>query len=355
MKIFVVFLLVTILLLGGLFLRNIILQDTIAVKKIEKFSAYAYEVSNGIQGDNYYLEENGTDEVVEARLEVGNLLLDYLNQLITHIQNGQWEEELKVEINVYNTALKYKEMEGYFQASLTDMKGIMRYNEKLLERGLPKEDMDLSLQPTIFMKKVVSLFLSTIGFLAIMLVLGILITREYEEHNIRMINALPVSKTTYIVAKYLSLFIAGCVWLVVVFGLSYLLPTLFGHSVGDIFHYPLSTLEGDFISSGSYINQAILYGFLFMSFAVAILVLLGFLIRNTLLTYLTAIFLFIVTYFLLENGWTNKLNPFTYQNTDFIILNEQGLYPQGMVPLLVTTILLLIVAAIFNRKSGGLR
>jgi ABC-2 type transport system permease protein len=346
------FLLLSILMVCGLFFKNTILQDRIAIQKIERFSEYSYEVSNGIQGDDFLLK-GGADAEVEARLEVGHLLSDQLKYLIMTIQNNQWKEELKAEIDVYNTAMTYKEMEGSFRANVSDMKETIKLNEKLLEVGLPKEDLELSVQPTIFLKKVVFLFHNTFGFLVIVLVLGTLITREFEENNIRMVYVLPVSSTKYILVKFFSLLIIGIIWLIIVLLLSYLLPFLFGHTAGDIFNYPLFTSEGNFITSGDYIKQAISYGLLFMTFTVALLVVLGFLIRNTILTYLIVTFLFIGTFFALENGLTAIFNPFTYQNIDYIVLNETGYYPMGLLVLFVTTVLLLILTMTFMRKRGG--
>lgn len=354
-KSYLVLLLFTFLIISGLFLRNVILQDTISIQKVDTFSEYSYQVANGIQGDNFIIEQDENNEEARGRLEIGQLLYDQLNKLISEIQNNKWKEELKTEINVYETAIIYKEMDGPFQASLTDMEETIKYNEKLLQLELPKENMDLSIQPTIFMKKVVSLFLNTFGFLAVILVLSTLVTREIEDQNIRMVLALPISRTNYMITKFISLFSFGSIWLVIILLLSFLIPFLFGNPEEDMFKSPLFTSENNYISTGEYMKKAILYSTLFMTFTVSLAIILGFLFRNTIITYLSSIILFTGTYMMLKNGMTPFLNPFTYQNIDYIILNDRGQYPVGIIILLVFSTLLLILTVIFNRKRGGIR
>ncbi|WP_042221047.1 ABC transporter permease [Oceanobacillus manasiensis] len=344
-KAFPIFLIVTLALITGLFLRNVILQDTIVAQKIEHFSEYASEVSSENTGDNMTLHRDGPNAAIEERLEVGKLLADQLSQLLGAIQNNLWEEELQVEIEVYETAITYKNMNGNFRASIADMEDISRLNEELLRVGLPKENMDLSIQTSIFLKKVVSLFLSTPGFLVFLLVLGVSITREFEDRNIQMVYALPIARLQYVLTKFTSVLLCGVSWLAVVFITSYLLPLVFGHNEGNIFHYPLFTAEGNFITTGDYVKKTILYSALFMTFTVSLLTLLGFLTKNTIVSYLVGIFVFVGSWIVIENGMVFSLNPLTYQNIDASSLYQQGYDVKGICALLIASVVLLALTS----------
>ena len=72
-------------------------------------------------------------------------------------------------------AMTYKEIEGPFSLGQTEMDETILINEELLRLGLKKEDFDLSIEGAIFLKKVMNLVITPIGFLIVLLILGIVI------------------------------------------------------------------------------------------------------------------------------------------------------------------------------------
>lgn len=350
-KFYVLFLLLSVLFVGGIFVRNFLLQEEIVNKKIEKFSDYRKDVLSQVTTDQKMMEDFPSPEL-EEKIEAGLLVYRALNQLIESIEGGKWEEELQYEIQVYELAMDYKEKQGQFKLSEKDMQKEIQLNEELLKRGLAKEDLDLSINPPIFLKKIVTFFFNTFGFLILLFLLTTYITREFEEHSIQIAFTLPVSRSRYIISKFLSLFSAGFIWWIAIFGVSYLLTTLFGTSQENSTVYPLFTQSGDFLDVGDYLWQAVGYSILFLAFAISILVFIGFLLRNTIVTSLLVFVLLIGNHLVLREEITALFNPFSYQQIDSLILKEPTYYPMGLVVIFCATVITLIFTILLNKRRG---
>lgn len=355
-KVYPIFLLLTVIFVSGMFFYNYLQQDQIQGKKVNYFSGLQREVSRQNLHNLEQLRMYPNNEELELKVKVGSNLASLLGQLSTSIQEGNWREELRLEIEAYEKAKEFIQFDGArFGVGETDMNYTIRLNEELLARNLPKEDFDLSIQTSIFMKKIISLILSPIGFIAMLFVLGMMITREYEEHNIKLVMTLPIKRIQYMLIKFISLLSASLIWLLVIFGLSYTLPSLLGKSeedTGNIFTYPLYTKQDTFLNSEIYIQDAIIYSVGFTVFAISLLLFLAFTIRNTILTILSILIILISAMLLSGYGILSAYSPLSYEMVDAIILKEPESHPIGILVLLVSTVILLSLTFILNRKRG---
>ena len=349
LKVYPIFLQLTFVFVFGLFFYNHMSQDQIAVKKTEYFTELRKDVSRQLSS---FEEQSKKDSLgVKAQLIVGTELSTRLQQLVQAIKGGDWRRELQIEIEVYENALQYLRYDGaYFGVSVIDMERIITLNEELLKRNLPKEDFDLSIQTSIFMKKVVSLVMNPVGFVMLLFVLGLIVTKEFDDNTIRQVLTLPMAKTEYVFIKFMTIVSGGIGWLVVLFGSSYLLGQLLGRSEGAIFQYPIYTSQDTFISSGDYLIGAITYSFSFMTFSVGLFLLLGYLFRNTIVTYSALLFIIAGGWLLTSYGFQNFFNPFSYQMVDQVILRTPQFFPTGVAVLLAALLLLLAAAMMVNRK-----
>ncbi|MFD3217270.1 ABC transporter permease [Bacillus sp. BR_7a] len=341
----------TILIICGLFLHNALKQEIVQMKKIELFSKYKKEVSNQVIRDQEDLKK-GANAKIESRLEIGLPLLKNLNQLIQEVKDNKWKNELQTEMKVYNLVMRFQQVEGVFPASEKDMKKAIQLNENLLQQNLPKEDLDLSIQPSLFMKKVISLLLNAPGFLILLLLLGTVITKEFEDHTIKLSYTLPISRSHYILIKFFSLLVVSLLWILLVFSLSYILPAIFGKFNGNIFNYPLFTKTETIISSGTYLKTALAYSLCYSTVAISLLVFIGFWIRNTLVTYLILTFILSSGFILSKIGFNPFPSPLSYQQIDRVILDSNEYYPLGTALLIGSTLFLLLCAICMNRKRG---
>ncbi|GGE85660.1 ABC transporter permease [Priestia taiwanensis] len=354
LKVPIILFLLTLICVSGLFIRNTMQQELIKEKKIETFSKYKSQVTGKVMYYNELLKKVGNSQM-EEELTYLLPLVQELEKLLEHVQQDRWKEEVETEIKVYELADHYeaKYTQSIMQIGKKDRQKESKLNNELLERGLPKEDLDLSLQPAVFMKNVVSFFLAAPGFIVLLLLVGIVITKEFEDSTIKMVYALPISRATYTLVKFASLLVVGFVWLTLLFLLAYFLPTVFGPATeGDIFNYPLYTKEEAFMSTGTYVMQAIVYSIGYVTFALALFLFLAFLIRNTIVTYVLVFFLLLGGVIVSKNGVDIFVSPFTYQQVDHVILNVSAYYPTGLVVLIASTVILLFVTVEMNRKRG---
>ncbi|MGL4521907.1 MAG: ABC transporter permease, partial [Bacilli bacterium] len=224
-KVFSIFIATTIIGVVTIFFYNYFQQDDIQTKKVAYFSERGSEVLKDILLLREQLKTHSNDDS-ERRLSTGELLFEDINTLIKHIENREWKKELEAEIKVYENAIKYKELKGSFKNSNQEMKDTMELNKKLLEVNLPKEDDELSIQPMIFMEKISSLVFNGFGFYLLTLLFCYLITKEFEERNMRWIFTLPIAKSKYVLVKFVCYVCCGLFWCSSVFLLSFFLPII---------------------------------------------------------------------------------------------------------------------------------
>ncbi|CEG26220.1 ABC transporter permease [Bacillus sp. B-jedd] len=349
-RVFLIFLLTSILFICGLFTRNIIQQDRIQAKKIEYFSKFSSAVFTQNEGDRLALENEANPDI-EARIKTGDLLYSQLKQLLQAIDEKKWKEELIFEIKVYQLAMDYQELKGTFPLNKKDMQLGIKINQKLLERNLPKEDLDLSIQPPIFMKKIVTMLLNIAGFTLLLLVLGNQITKDFEDRTIHLVYGLPISRGRYVMIKFLSLFISGFVWLALVLAASYILPNFVAETVkGNSFNYPLLTDTAKIISISLYLKQAFLYSLCFIAFSISVLTFLGFLLRSTILTSIVTILIFIGGLIVTKNSPTSILNPFTLENINSSIVHME-VSQNGIILTIGYSLLLLFMTLGINKRG----
>lgn len=352
-KAFPVFLILTILFIFFLFIRNVIQQESIQAEKIEQFSKLAVDVYSQVSIFNDEVKRVGSSPELDEKIKTGLDLYSELKLLLEKIESNDWKGELESEINVYRNASRFLLFEGTrFNVPESQMERETKLNEELIQLNLPKQHLEWSIQTSIFMKKVVSILLSPLGFILLLLVNTSIITREFEDKNIQMVYALPVSRAMYMLNKMISLLITGWIWLIHIFGVSFLIPYFFGNNKGNLFQYPIYNDQGSFISSGDYLIQSFFYSFVFVAFAISLLLLVGSFIRNTTLTILSVFVLFIGGFLVTEYGFDFPANPFIYQTVDYAILNHTEYFPSSIFILLVMAVILLGLTLIGNRKRG---
>ncbi|MBB4823704.1 ABC-type transport system involved in multi-copper enzyme maturation permease subunit [Sporosarcina luteola] len=352
LKVFPVFLQLTCVFVFGLFFFNHMSQGQIELKKIEYFT----ELRKDLNQQLIYAEEElkkGRSSSLKAQLHFGQELSTKLQDLITTIHNRDWRGELQTEIEVYESAFEYTRFDGtFFGVGSIDMIKTMKLNEELLKRNLPKEDFNLSIQTSIFMKKVVSLVMNPVGFVMLLFVLGLIVTKEFDDHSIRQVLTLPMTRIHYMFIKFTTIVGGGILWLAIIFGTSYGLGELLGTSKGNIFLYPIFTSQDTFISSGKYLIEAVLYSMSFMVFSVSLFLLLAYAFRNTIITFSAFLFIMAGGWLLDSYGFQSLYNPFTYQMVDQAILRTPQYFPFGIAVLFLALLLMIGAAMMINRKRG---
>ena len=302
----------TFLLIGALYVRNFMQQDLIPAKKIEPFAVLLKGITNKNDEDQRELQKKEDSETA-ARLEAGQQLAWQLNELLSAIENGDGQGELQHEIEAYQLAAEYKTLMGTFPLSQAEMDDRTRYNKELDRLDLAKEDTDLSIAQPLFMKKVAGQLLSPVGFLAAVLLIGAAFTKEWEDRSMQFSRVLPVPAAERISARLISYWLASLVWLVLVFGISALLPYAGGRTDKSLFKYPFVDAEEQFTATSHILGTAGLYAVFYMLFAFTLFLLAGSFFRQGILTVLAVAAVIAGGWIVTSSGAISVWNPFLYQ------------------------------------------
>lgn len=353
-KIYLIILLVTIAFIVGLFIRNYYYQDIVKTEKVETFQAQGSVVITQFIGDQQLLRNDtqAVDPNLEVAIEAGKALYAKIQELVAAVDMDEHLAALDLEIEVYELAMEYQALERSFPLSKTEMENEIRLNEELLRQELPKEALNASIQPAVFMKQVVQLVLNSIGFFLIIIIIGIPIVRAFDDHSIKLSYPLPVSAKSMVLAKWVSMSISAGFWFAVVLGTSYGISTLFGKEEMKAFQYPFFVVDDSFITAGSYLGQTLLFGVIYILMLTAFFIMLTFLLKNTLVVQISFLLLFIMNFIMIQNGVIFASLPWSYQELNVAILQQQGIAWIGLLfSILITGILLLLAIRASKRRE----
>src|SRR5690625_2161761 len=110
-RLFVIFFLLSIGCVLGLFVRNYIYQDIIKAEKMSQFQQYSFNVQSTVivdTSDLYEIGEEG-DPILEEEIEAGQALYSKLKELVTAIDENKELEALQLENEAYQLAMDYIE------------------------------------------------------------------------------------------------------------------------------------------------------------------------------------------------------------------------------------------------------
>lgn len=345
-KTYFILLFITIAFIASLFIRNFYYQDIVKAEKIERFQDHVSVVITQYIGDVKSLSEKNrvVDPSLEEAVANGKALHEKLQELITVIDTDEHLTALTLEIEVYELAMQYQSLDRRFDLSKVEMEDEITLNEQLLEKELPKEDLHASIQPAIFMKQIVQLVLNTFGFFIIFITIGTPILKDFDDKSIKLSYALPISSPYMVISKWISASISAISWLIIVIVSSYGISMIFGKKETNPFEYPLFTADNSLITAESYLQQSILFGLLYIFMLTSFFIFIIFLLKNTFINQILLLLLFIINFIMIQNGVIFSFLPWSYQELNTAILQQQSPSWPGIVFMILLTGILLLLA-----------
>lgn len=352
MKIFFFFMCVTILLIIGLFVRNYAYQDIIASERIEHFKHHTSEISSQLATDQKDLEDIGeqADPHLIESIEAGRSLHEKLFELITALEDDEQLDALQIENRVYELALNYQSLGKHYPMSAADMEYETMLNEDLLMKELPKENLTSSIQLAVFMKQVSQYALSTFVFLILLIIVGIPVLKEFDDHTIKLTYVLPISSKQMILSKWISLCVAGISWLIVTFVTSFTVAKLFGYAEKGSLDYPFFTEDMTLISASEYLQQVMIMSIFYLCMLMGLFIFLSFLIKNSYIVYIVASILFIGNYIVLQSDLSYAWLPWNYQEMDLLILQTDSFSWIALLGMICVTVVLLMLSIVASKR-----
>lgn len=343
-RIFIIFLLISIGLVVGLFGRNYISQAIIKAEKISQFQHYAFAVQRTVITDSANLQELGAegDLLLEKEIEVGRALADQLKQLVIAIDEDQAIQSLQLENEAYEKAIDYLELDKHFPLSVYEIEAEITLNNELLSLGLPKEDLTASIQPAVFSKQIVSLFFNSFGFFVLIIIAGLPVGKEFDDQTIKLTYSLPVAPIQMVMTKWLSMLISCFVWFGSVIGTALVVSLMFGKTVVGQFDYPFATEQNSFLHANDYLSQVIVYGLLYLILLVSLFTCLTFILQRTMLVQATLILFFIIVEMIISQRFFPQWFPWIYQKLDISVIQTVSASPIAIYSFLIMIVLLLL-------------
>ncbi|WAA12803.1 ABC transporter permease subunit [Fervidibacillus halotolerans] len=361
-KIFLLFLF-TLIFVSGLFFRNFLMQEEIKERKLQQLSPLAkevHEISSEYTKKLFDNPENTTFQAINDHLiEMQTKLQDLTNA----IKYEDWESVPLFELQFLESIQNYQILGGEFKTLQgLELEKAIEKNKILVHNNLPYEDDQYSLSTPNFIKLISTTFMSLLGIVFFIFIIGDLFVEDLEGQTIRTIYTQPIKKWKVILSKYITMLITSVIAVFFIFIISFLCTLLVNGQVGS-FQYPqlieygnLHELGFTYISTGEYLFQWCILFLCVVSFSFAIVILVSVILSNRIGVLFTSVLLILSGVFITNHFdvLQNHLNPFYYYNLREWIERPKELSQLKNVWILFLYSVLIFFVCLFLQKRTAL-
>ncbi|MFD2628024.1 ABC transporter permease [Oceanobacillus kapialis] len=282
-KKFLILFLIVLACVLGMFYRNVVFQENIAKGLSESMIPHLSEVLQLQQQFEEVQENENSSKNFQVGYENAQNMKQAFEELQMAVQNENWAQYPKFELNFLQTIKTHLELGGtYNSISADDLAKRMEKDSILIELQLPYEDEKYSLAVPNFMKVTATTLFSVFGIVLLVLMVGNVMTGEYESNSIKMLYTQPLKKSKAILSKYMIMVLAITISIVSFLVSGFIFPHLFGGNSGS-FSYPqlVNGIEGyTYITTREYLIKYLILFFVVASFALSLVMLLSIVLKN---------------------------------------------------------------------------
>lgn len=343
--------------IGVLFGRNLMFQDYVDDQQKKEASLF---LGRSMTNNNIYNDQlekrGGEDAEIEEKKALNGRIMRFARELRDSLYEDDWQASLFIENQLMFAIEEYKMTGEDFPISNEEIEYRLARNHMLLELEIPPEFEKYPIAYPNFLKQVVDIFIGYGGILIILLLIGEILTREFEYHSIQLLFTLPLERDKIIWTKFFSAILISITSFAVVIGIGFLIGKFLGED--GSFAYPV-LIEKAGIFYYMPIKDYIFYVLLLFSMMLIFTITLYLFFSLTFKQLLPTLFATVVTLFFgyqLGNfiKWTPIawVNPFQYlfPNVSVLYQNEQLFY-QGMMVTVLLMILFLVMSLLKIRKE----
>lgn len=346
-KRFLFLILLLIFIIASLFVRNLTVQPYIEneyMESIEQQLSHVYS-NHSIHTNN--LDLNPDDEQEKSLLNLTEQMREVLYEIRAANREGQWQQQLLAENDYLELQETYKTEGGQSTFSDTEIQKNIALNQKLLDENIPPEHNQYSLAYPNFMKQIVDLFTSFGAVILLLLLIGDIMTTEFEAHQINLLLTQPIKKGHLLFSKFTVSFFAYLIVSSILLLITYLTGKIFGE--GGTFQYPVLIEKNgiiEFVPISQFIGiELLLFTFVIFMY-ISLLLLFSVLFRHTLGAITTTALMIALGYYI-GNVFTPfmdpRWNPFRNIIPHDVILYQQNSYWYETIPILLITSFLIYV------------
>lgn len=336
-----------------LFARNFAFQESIMKEREQQIISYIQQGQKIINQYQTTLVKDPNDENTKALLVIMTSMVDTLYETRAAFIENDWKQELEKENQFLNDVLAFKAAGGDYALLNDTIQRTVATNKQLLTSNIPPEAEGYSIAVPNYLKQVVDILVNFGAIIIILIVIGDMLTVEFEQRSINFLYTQPLKKSTIIHSKFWSA--------VVVYGLVIFcgLATAFGISAmfgkQGTFLYPLLVEQGDqlnFLTISEYLFFALTSTTVIALFVIALCLLVSLIFKHSIATLLIITVILIGGYLLLgQLTFPSKewLNPFQYVFTKETIMSVGHDWYKGIAITLFLALLCYLLAILRMR------
>ncbi|MEC1178330.1 ABC transporter permease subunit [Metasolibacillus meyeri] len=301
---FVILLCVTV----GLFFRNVAFQELALEEESKRVTAYTQEAQSLLRTLQKAPESESINEQVQHLARALNLLYEWSPL----VKSPDWKNRLQVENDFLATLTLYKTAGGDFSIPNEEIAPTIAFNEQLLAKGIEPTFEGYSTKLPNYMQQIANFYINIGAIILLLLVVGDLLTMEFEQGSIRLLSTQPIRKTAIIHAKWATSIVIYLILTLGLFAIAWGVGYLFGEA--GSFAYPVALESGSFITIQEYMLWGLLSTTVVMLLVISLLLLSSLFIKNAIVTLLVIAGILMVGFFGLQAlPFTQQwFNPFLY-------------------------------------------
>ncbi|MDW0118223.1 ABC transporter permease subunit [Sporosarcina thermotolerans] len=330
-----------------LFVRNVTFQPYIEKEENERIGGLIEKSQSLNRMYTAALENNPEDEEMDKLRLINSSMLAKLYE-VREIKSDKWKNRLPIENAFLKEALHFKEEGGDYDLPVGEINKMLAMNHKHLSENIKPRHATYSIALPNFLKLVVDLFMNFGAIIILVILVGEIMTSEFETHSINFLYTQPVNKGNIITGKFFSSILVYFLTAIVLI-VATALVGLFGFK--GKYKYPImieKNGEIDFITIVDYMGQGLTVISITSIMVIALLLVYSLLFKHTLATIFALLATLVAGYGLsafIKTPFLFWFNPFQYLLPEERLLVRNGAdWYQGIPVILLVTIVLFLIA-----------
>lgn len=340
----------------GVFQYNAAYQSQMPERALGKIQPYFGELSSLEQK---LKNEDHLDERHSKQLEILKEMETPFLYWSNAINRKQWDKIPMYEGDFLSLLKELEKNGGEFKALQgTALEKEIQKNDWLRSHHLAYEDEKYPISPHLILKETTTVLFSVLGIFILLLFFGSTITAEKEQLTWLTLKTQPVPKRKLIAAKCGSMLTMMMVFLVLVIGIGWLVPLVFG-DYSMAFQYPQIITTGDHfsvISTRHYLTRAVVLFVCDSLFTYSLVLFLSNWLRQSFSVLLLTSAIIALGYFItdLSVGLQSPFNPFQYFRISHIVTEGPWEVLIYLLATLVWSCLLVMLTVLLPERESGL-
>ncbi|WP_332651229.1 ABC transporter permease [Lysinibacillus sp. 54212] len=337
----------------GLYFRNVAFQDLVLEEQERGVIEYTQEAQSMLRA----LNQSPENAEIKERINHLATALNALYEWKPLIKSDDWQMRLQKENAFLTSMISYKEANGEFSIKSKEMQQTLAFNERLLSQGIQPNSENYSIALPNFMKGITDLFVNVGALLILLLLVGDMISMEYEQGSIRLLYTLPIKKSSILHAKWASAVVTYLLVTVSIYVMTWIAGTLIGTT--GTFSYPVF-MENEkgisFISIAEYMQWSLLCTTSIVLFVFSLCLLISLFVKNSIVTLLIQAIILIGGFFTLQampipaKSW---VDPFQFVFAGITVQQVGADWYQGVPIIILLTVIFYMFSLVKINKSSG--